>query len=291
MVVTNSHGMRSPEPVSRREGTYRIAVVGDSYTFGFGVDLTYTYPQQLQAELNRRRSGTRFEVLNYGVGGYSARDEALVVKHKVIPMDPDLLIVGYNLNDPEITPLQPAHARYQTVEWWQYSHLLRLVAKTEHRIEIMRFGGGNYYRALHAHPEKWQSVLDAFDSIASSVRRTSIEAVLVIFPITPTTNWGRYRYEALHRQVASAARAAGFHVVDLLDEFRKRTPGTLRLSKSDDHPTKSAHRIVALEIYEELDGLSVLPVAHEKAGPARRASGERPPGGSRGPESRNGPIH
>ena len=52
-------------------------------------------------------------MLNFGVSGYSSRDEALVFKHKVVDWDLDLLIVQYFFNDPEIDPVQPLQAFFK----------------------------------------------------------------------------------------------------------------------------------------------------------------------------------
>ena len=48
----------------------RIACVGDSYTYGWGVELDESYPKQLEKCLS---SHAPREVLNFGVFGYNAR--------------------------------------------------------------------------------------------------------------------------------------------------------------------------------------------------------------------------
>jgi hypothetical protein len=70
--------------------------VGDSVTFGMGE--TSPYPQHLK-ELLSRKYGPRFEVFNMSVVGYNSIQEVELVRSKALRFDPDLLIIGYVLND------------------------------------------------------------------------------------------------------------------------------------------------------------------------------------------------
>jgi hypothetical protein len=68
---TNSRGLRDDEyRVEKLAGTFRIAAVGDSYTMGTGVAIGDAYHSLVEDRLNRSSGGGRFEVINFGVGGY-----------------------------------------------------------------------------------------------------------------------------------------------------------------------------------------------------------------------------
>ncbi|MFT7463625.1 MAG: lysophospholipase L1-like esterase [Pseudohongiellaceae bacterium] len=247
-VLTNSLGMRDDEPRGGGGDAVRIAVLGDSVTFGVGVPARTTYASVLEQKLESgRESGARpFEVLNFGVSGYSSRDEALVLEHKALPLGPDLVVIGYVFNDPEIDPIQPLHAHFHEPEWWQSSHLLRLLAKRSNRRAINDLGGGNYMRYLHHDPRKWGSVLQAFDDIAAL--SADFPVVLVIFPSIPGSadaDWTDYDFGDLHERVGVAARAAGFGVVDLAEAFSLHPPESLRVSATDGHPSVSGHTLAA----------------------------------------------
>ena len=72
-VKINSHGLRDYEyPLTKPPGTYRIIMLGDSTTFGWGVRLEDTAAKILERKLNEARSAgyKRFEVINAGVGNY-----------------------------------------------------------------------------------------------------------------------------------------------------------------------------------------------------------------------------
>jgi hypothetical protein len=89
----NSAGFRGREhSLGRISGVNRIMVIGDSFTFGMGVNSDDTYPKQLERILNRK--GIACEVINCGIIYYQMWQYYEVVKRKVIPCQPDLAIIG-----------------------------------------------------------------------------------------------------------------------------------------------------------------------------------------------------
>ena len=254
-VRTNSLGMRGPEPAPPDPSLFRVAVVGDSFTFGYGVPEGETYPSVLAGVLNRSPAGRkrRFEVLNLGVVGYNTQDEAVVVERKVLALDPRLVIIGYVLNDPEIDPRPSLHKVFDPPVWWRHSHVLRLLHLGWNCLDVWRYGRGDYIRYLHA-PErnKWQSVVTAFARIGALTRERGTRVLVVIFPLLPTDGWAGYPYGDLHSQVTKAARQEGFEVVDLLPVFLRHPPSDLRVSREDGHPNALGHELAAQAIADAI---------------------------------------
>lgn len=265
-VSTNSRGMRGPEPLPEGPDLFRVAVIGDSFTFGFGVPPERTYVAVLERQLRRNAArGWRYEALNFGVGGYAASDEAIVLEHKVLPLAPDLVILGYALNDPETDPIQPLHAYYAPVEWWQYSQLARLIAAARWQREIGQLGDGDYYRYLHAQPQKWQSVVAAFERMARARDRSAVPLLIATFPAGWHDQWQDYPYRPLHAQVAREAAAHGITVVDILPFLSRFEPAQMRISAEDDHFSIEGHAVVGRGLYLELDRLGLLPAGAPSA--------------------------
>jgi lysophospholipase L1-like esterase len=250
-IRTNSHGMRDDEPRSEDSGVRRVVVLGDSFTFGFGVSGNETYPNVLERLLNESSGGDRFEVLNLGVGGYATRDAVLTLQHKGMRWNPELVVLGYTLNDPEIDPIQPLHQYFEAPRWWQHSLLLRLIAWRKFQWDKRRLGRRDYYRYLHAHPRKWGSVVDGFAKLGAIAREGGIPALVVIFPETGArARWSPYSYEDLHRLVAETATGKGLHVLDLYDVFSPLPAADLTLSPDDHHPSRLAHELAAKAILD-----------------------------------------
>lgn len=97
LVKQNSQGMRDKEYSKKRlPGKVRIAITGDSFVWGFGVE-----NKDIFTEIIENKLGEKFEVLNFGVSGYGADQELLQFKSKILDFKPDALIVAFYHNDIE----------------------------------------------------------------------------------------------------------------------------------------------------------------------------------------------
>jgi len=93
-VEINSDGWRGPEvPLAAAPGTFRIALLGDSYIEAFEVPFEKTVGELLEGRLSALR-GTPVEVLNFGHGGYGTTQELLTLQHEVWKYSPDLVLLA-----------------------------------------------------------------------------------------------------------------------------------------------------------------------------------------------------
>ncbi|MFT7662478.1 MAG: lysophospholipase L1-like esterase [Planctomycetota bacterium] len=98
---TNSIGLRGPE-ISPEKGAneFRVVALGDSCTFGKSVEEAETWPRQLETMLNAEfTDGRNAVVANCGVNGFSGKNYLKMFQVIGQRLNPDLVIVGYNLND------------------------------------------------------------------------------------------------------------------------------------------------------------------------------------------------
>lgn len=91
---TNSLGMRGPEILD--SPAYRIALLGDSFAFGWGVEYQESFAYLL-GEMLSKEFGQAIEVLNYGVPGYSTFQE--VSRFEELGIWPDLVLLYFVDND------------------------------------------------------------------------------------------------------------------------------------------------------------------------------------------------
>ena len=92
--ATNRHGFRGTFERARAPGTTRHAFLGDSFTFGFGVDDGHTFVDLLNA------GGRGVSYLNFAVPGYSTDQQALLLADTVLDFAPESVhVVVYLGND------------------------------------------------------------------------------------------------------------------------------------------------------------------------------------------------
>jgi hypothetical protein len=97
-VRINSQGWRDREhPLAKPAGTYRIAILGDSYAEALQVDMDHAFwallPERLAA--CGFAGGRRIETLNFGVSGYGTGHELLTLRERVWQYAPDMVLLAF----------------------------------------------------------------------------------------------------------------------------------------------------------------------------------------------------
>lgn len=101
-IHTNSKRLRGEEvQYSKKDGEYRILVLGDSQTFGLNVPEKETYSEHLENFLNENNKFQKhkFTVINAGMPGTGTYDQMIFLKNEGIKYKPDLVILGLYKND------------------------------------------------------------------------------------------------------------------------------------------------------------------------------------------------
>jgi lysophospholipase L1-like esterase len=102
--MINSYGLRGG-PIDTSPGKETILCLGDSITYGYGVDDAHSYPALLQAALDREFPGSS-SVLNGGVDAYplSFEDKKFLYLWNR-GLRPNVVIVGYSMNEGRLAHL------------------------------------------------------------------------------------------------------------------------------------------------------------------------------------------
>ncbi len=96
-VRINSAGLRDSEIQEKRSYEKRIIILGDSITFGHGMNNDETFPNQL--ERIYREHGRRIDVINAGIKGYGTDQSYSLFVKRLRQLEPDLVIFAVCIND------------------------------------------------------------------------------------------------------------------------------------------------------------------------------------------------
>jgi len=102
-IKNNSVGMRGLHEYSieKPPNVYRIALLGDSFVYGFGVNDEEVVNLLLEDGLERaaERDDMGFEVLNFAVSGFGQAEELVTYHEKVKSYQPNEVVIFYYNND------------------------------------------------------------------------------------------------------------------------------------------------------------------------------------------------
>ncbi len=280
----NSYGMRDREyPLAKRQDTFRILAIGDSFTYGSGVAKEETYAKRLEGALNKRlgHRGVHFEVLNAGVPGYNTLQQLIHLQEIGLQFDPDLILIGFTLGDAEIGRLGLKDVRsgvwlIRVKEWVKhhfalYSFLRLRVKRLLDRFETARLGGniGNIggssviplrLAAKGKASPGWDLCRKSLKGIAAIANDQNVPVMLVIFPLLYDLD-DTYPFRREHALIARTGRESGMIVLDLLPEFMGLEPSALWVKPTDSHPNASGHLITAEAIYKAMLSDALVPFA------------------------------
>ena len=251
---TNSIGFRGPEfELEPQEGTFRIAFIGDSFTFGEGVWHEDTYPE-VTAALLEESQGARVEALNFGVGGYNMAMQTVLLD-QVLSYKPDLVVIGYVLNDAE-PPLyfgdgaggfsrtaRPASVEESPADLNLPLRSLRLLQRVLKKGERNAATVDHYQGLYRADEHGWKVTQGALAMIQARCRDADVPVVMVCFPILHRLS--DYPFRNLHDQVGSVAADLQMPFIDVLPEVTGRDTSELWVHVTDHHPNEIVHRMVA----------------------------------------------
>ena len=244
-VVINSRGLRSPEfNVEPTPGVRRLIVLGDSLTFGWGVEEPDTYSRVLERMLNG--SGRRYEVINAGVGNYNTSQEVAWFAERGLAYKPDEVVLGFYINDAEPTPRRS--------ESWlaarSYGYVVLASAwDALQRAMGMKEGFVEYYAQLYRDENPgWQASQKALDLLIETCRSRGIGLRIVLLPELHHVD-DSYPFRFVHERVVARVTNQGVPVLDLDGAFKEHRPESLWVSPGDAHPNALAQRIIAQRLF------------------------------------------
>jgi len=259
----NKYGFRDYEYTKDKPGnTVRIICFGDSFTFGGGIKFDDSYPKRLERSLNVKYSpltGKKYEVLNISWPGYSSFQE--INKLDLIKdFKPDLLILGYCLNDTEDWAKKKdlMALRFKTIlrkepndflnGLFSKSYFVSFVANRLSNIKII-LGTTKYYNSLYEDSYSgWKKTSEAFKILGMQ----EIPVVIAIFPLL-SYSFEKYPFLDIHTKIITELNKNNLPYIDFYDFFKNEDYIRMQVKPyKDPHPSEIATRIIEEHLFEKL---------------------------------------
>ena len=246
-VTINAKGFRDKDyELKKPDNTYRIMLLGDSLTFGWGVKAEDRFSDLLEAKLNKKAKGSesgRFEVINTGVGNYNTVQEVNFYEIQGSAWEPDMVILNFFINDAEPTPTRrsPFIIQYSYLAMWLWGRL-----DTMQRMVGVRDNFFDYYSKLYHDDKPGLKIMkNSFSRISEITNKDGTELLMVMLPELHVVG-KEYKFADIYGKIKAFANQSGIkHVIDLSENFKDQVPDTLWVSPDDAHPNAKAHEIIA----------------------------------------------
>lgn len=292
-VTMNSKGFRGRETdIPKPAGRFRIVIIGDSLTLGWGVGDVETFSARLEQLLQKKFPERNLDVVNLGVGGYDTRQEVTLLRRHVEELEPDLVLVGFYSNDvPDgledenalsaaATHVQAAgtHIEAANPQRGQVLHMnpapssswdtvLRksraayVVGRTLKRVSNRgEWGSSRFSMELQLLEGKESPELDqAWGGVEKhltelrAMAESRFQVGIVVLPCREQV-MGQYQHARYQSRIHEIADRLGFFVIDPLPALvaSKRDSADLFIPYDRNHPSAIGHQIISDTIFRYL---------------------------------------
>jgi hypothetical protein len=268
-ISTNSLGFREREIPPPSPSRYRIVVVGDSFSWGQGIEVKERYSNLIEDAL-----GSRYEVFNFGQPGNNM-PEHLIVLGQALKTSPDFILLQLYINDfetaemerPRSYPLLPGSLDR---ELQQSSVLYDLANRQWGRLEEALGLVDSYerYMARNLEDPNSPNSRKAFGMLREFIercRQAGVTCGTVLFPAPDAmgANGAGYPFGYIHDRVRSICVDTNITCLDLLPAYSTiKNPRTMWVSPFDAHPNAMANRRAAAEILQRFGAQWQHPAPH-----------------------------
>lgn len=260
-----------PHPAVKPADTFRVAVVGDSYTFAPYMQFTDTFPKVLERMLNLNQTKLKAEVINFGVPAYSTSHEVPVVA-EAIKEQADLVILQITLNDAELKPYTPTgiqegmpdkfgpvqlspNMQFLTRHWKTLDFIIKRIHNTRTHTAYR-----DYFIELFDNPRGWKMFSQSLTKIREQCAQSNTQLVAVVLPLFGATIDQSYPFRDLHAKIGGLLDQLQIAHEDILDAYNGIPTEVIQVIPGvDRHPNEIGHRIAAEQIYMALDRRNLIP--------------------------------
>jgi hypothetical protein len=224
--------------------TYRIALLGSSFSLGGGVPVGQTHESLLEDRLNREGPGApqrRYEILNFSVGQYGILQYFVLTDRKVFNFSPNAVIVVFHSLEANRLAIYLTRMIRDRVPI-PYPYMQAKLREVGVRPEMEEPELRRRLRPIVPDLIKWMD-----RRIVEMCRARGVTVIAIPFPI-PLQNPNEQKDLA---NLATIASQAGMRLLVLQDAYRGYPVDSLHLP-GDGHLNVLGHKVVADRLFERL---------------------------------------
>ncbi len=266
-IKINGQGLRDYEHSYEKDsGIIRILGLGDSVTFGSGVEYENTYLRQLENKFSE--NNYRVEIIKAGINGYEFDQEYTYFFEEGYRYNPDIVIIGIVLNDARPVNVskikesynnnkKPFFPRIRSIVKntcftcrFVYTSLINIHKKAFNKKDYNQLYFEGAYNLWQG--ESWEYYKTKLLKLNSYLEENDIELVLVIFPYTQqfahSLNYGREP----QNKISALAKSNDITVINLVPYLDLEDFERYYLFEDNVHLNKDGYGLVKEVIYSEL---------------------------------------
>jgi lysophospholipase L1-like esterase len=235
--------LRTPKPA------HRIAVIGDSLAFGWGVPEDQTLAQQLQKQYNAKfGANAPYEVVNAGVGNMNLSQIVAHWEKMAVKIPVDELIVLVSLRAPAIQP--PA----STNIFLEHSMLAALVSSFMQQADLNISGRDELVRAYKKNwtgGKGYADMLAAFAKLKQMEKEKGYKITLVMIP--ETNSFSPYSFSFMTETTRKIAQQYHWAFYDALQAIKHKPAPSWWATSQDVHLNGAAFAAIAEGLFPILE--------------------------------------
>ena len=259
MRIASEH-YEQPKP----PGTFRILGLGDSVTYGSGVNAAETYLALVGQHIQRQFPGCTLEVLNAGRPAWDTIEEVKWLKQDGIRYEPDIVLIGFYLND--ATHLNAIPEYFERIErrlnfknrsswWYEHCNLYRFIKRRLDYHEVHQRILQRYKDSFYQSQEQWSLWLKCAEALREAQRMSrehGFRLLVVVLPIL-TELKGEYPFQDIIELVLTFCAENDIAAMTVLDGLRGYDARKLWIAPDDQHPNATGHRLIAAPLVRHLE--------------------------------------
>ena len=269
--TTNALGFRGNTFLKdKKTNAVRIAFLGDSFTFGEGVKDKDIFSRKIEDYLNETRSDKIYECMNFGVGGYNTSQSLFLLKNLVVDFKPDIVVLGYTLNDIEPKLFHYDNDSKSVKRWPREAYVPELLPNQTppdtalYRLRIARLLWQlvnnrdlsnktiDYYTTLYKQKNLWEANEKSLLEFIEVCKIHKIKCYITVLPLLYHLE-KKYPFSHLH-QIIENTISNGDVYIHMLPTFIGRKAVDLWVHPTDQHPNEIAHALIAERIGKRISG-------------------------------------